>query len=107
MVKPANPGSHGKEKDKDNGRDIDRYLPPRRPWVAVSIPDAMTISQEIPLTDPRAVELLGHQFDIEGKMLSHKVPVLVEGTPTGVVLTVTYPELQVLYKTKELPPEDA
>ena len=99
MPKPENPGGHGKGRDKDDGRDIDKWLPPKRPWVAVTIPAAGSGSEDITF-DPatQALEILGHQFDEEGEQIARRLDVTVEETETGAVLSVSYPAVQVLYK---------
>lgn len=107
MPKPKNPGSQGKGRDKDNGRDIDKWLPPKRPWIAVTIPSADSSSEGIPF-DPvtQKLEILGHQFDEEGEQLPRKVDVTVEETDAGAVLLVSYPAVQVLYKVVDTDDEE-
>lgn len=109
MPKPENPGSQGKDKAKakDVGRDIDKWLPPKRPWVAVTIPAADSGSGEI-LFDPltQKLEILGHQFDEDGEQVPRKMDVTVEETPTGAVLSVAYPAVQVLYKVVDTEDEE-
>ena len=93
-MKPEKPGKSGLH----GGRDIDKWLPPRRPWIAVSIPDALSVSEEV-LYDPatQTIELLGHQFDVDGDQVPH-VDVTVQQSETGATLVAIYPLRQLLYK---------
>lgn len=95
MPKPENPGKSGLH---GPGRDIDKWLPPRRPWIAVSVLDALSVSEEV-LFDPatQTIELLGHQFDADGDQVP-QVDVTVQQSETGATLVVIYPLRQLLYK---------
>lgn len=94
-MKPDKPGKSGLH----GGRDIDKWLPPRRPWIAVSIPDALSVSEEVPF-DPatQTIEILGHQFDADGEQVPQKVEVTMQEAPTGAAFTAVYPLRQILYK---------
>ena len=103
MPKPENPG---KGRDKET-RDIDKYLPPKRPWRAVTIPAADSGSEEITF-DPatQKLEILGHQFDEDGEQLARRLDVAVVETDTGAVLIVSYPALQALIKVVDKDEDD-